>query len=158
MKCPFCEARETRVLDSRLQESGGAIRRRRECDACGRRFTSYERAEEQPLYVVKKDGRREAFDRSKILAGITKACEKRPVPRHQIEAIADDIEREVRERLTSEVPTRDIGEMVVQRLRALDPVAYVRFASVYREFRDAESFIAEVQRLTAETAEQKVED
>jgi len=150
MKCPFCEARETRVLDSRLHESGSVIRRRRACDVCGRRFTSYERVEERGLYVVKKDGRREQFDRNKILAGITKACEKRPVPRSSIEAIADEVEREMRERLVSEIPTREIGEVVMQRLRALDPVAYVRFASVYQEFRDAESFVEEVQRLSAE--------
>ncbi len=151
MKCPFCDMPDSRVLDTRDVEDGAGIRRRRECAACGKRFTSYERLEEPQLYVIKKDGRREPFDRQKLLLGLSKACEKRPVPRAQIEEIADEIQRQVREKFAPEVPSREIGEMVIARLRELDLVAYVRFASVYKEFRDAESFVEEVHRL-AESA------
>jgi len=147
MKCPFCHHSESRVVDSRLAEDGAAIRRRRECESCGRRFNTYERSEEVPLFVIKKDGRREPFDRNKILVGVTKACEKRPVPREEIERIADEIEGALRDRLATEVPTREIGAMVMERLRRLDEVAYVRFASVYKDFRDVDSFLAEIQAL-----------
>ena len=135
-------------MDSRLTEDGSAVRRRRECAQCGRRFTTYERLEAPPIFVIKKDGGREPFDREKILAGITKACEKRPVAREEIERAADEIEQTLRDRLATEVATREIGEMVMARLRALDEVAYVRFASVYKEFRDADSFVQEIQKLS----------
>jgi len=147
MKCPFCDMPDSRVLDTRMVEDGAAIRRRRECPACGKRFTSYERLEEPQLYVIKKDGRREPFDRGKLLLGLSKACEKRPVPRARIEGVADEIQRIVRDKFAPEVPSREIGELVIERLRHLDPVAYVRFASVYKEFPDPESFVEEVQRL-----------
>ncbi len=147
MMCPFCHKPESRVVDSRLADAGAAIRRRRECEACGRRFNTYERPEQVPLYVIKKDGRRELFDRSKILIGITKACEKRPVSRQDIEGIAEEIEGALRDRLATEVPARQIGDMVMERLRQLDAVAYVRFASVYKDFRDVDSFVEEVRGL-----------
>jgi len=149
MNCPVCKAADSRVVDSRLTDDGTAVRRRRECAQCGRRFTTYERLEVPPLFVIKKDGRREPFDREKILAGITKACEKRPVAREEVERVVEGIEQALRDRLATEVPTREIGEMVMERLRSLDEVAYVRFASVYKEFRDAESFVQEIERLAA---------
>ncbi|HUT73771.1 MAG TPA: transcriptional regulator NrdR [Armatimonadota bacterium] len=147
MICPFCHSPESRVVDSRLAESGAAIRRRRECEACGRRFNTYERPEQVPFYVIKKDGRRELFDRGKILVGMTKACEKRPVSRQDIERIAQEIEGALRDRLATEVPARQIGDLVMARLRELDEVAYVRFASVYKEFRDVDSFVEEIRGL-----------
>lgn len=149
MRCPYCGEGDTRVIDSRLTGEGGTVRRRRECGRCGRRFTTYERPEETPLLVVKKDGRREVFSRSKILAGVLKACEKRPVPADQIEALVDRVERLARQEVveSNEIPSRRIGELVMQGLRALDPVAYVRFASVYREFKDVAGFVAEVEGL-----------
>lgn len=149
MRCPFCGFSDSRVLDSRPTIDNSAIRRRRECGGCGRRFTTYERVDELPLVVVKKDGRREAFDRNKLLAGLRKACQKRPVSIGQMEAVADEIERELRNTMEPEVGSKMIGEMVVDRLRMLDEVAYVRFASVYREFRDAESFMEELKKLLA---------
>lgn len=152
MMCPFCHSPESKVVDSRLADAGAAIRRRRECEACGRRFNTYERPEEIPLYVIKKDGSREPFDRNKILVGITKACEKRPVSRQDIERIAVEIEAAARDRLATEVAAREIGEMVMERLRELDAVAYVRFASVYKEFRDVDSFVEEVRGLTSKAA------
>jgi transcriptional repressor NrdR len=139
------------VVDSRLAEDGAAIRRRRECESCGRRFNTYERPEEVPLFVIKKDGRREPFDRSKILVGITKACEKRPVSREDIERIADEIGGALRDGLATELPAREIGEMVMERLRQLDEVAYVRFASVYKEFRDVDSFLEEIRSLAKQS-------
>lgn len=149
MRCPICGNPESKVLDSRPTEEGAAVRRRRECLACSRRFTTYERAEEIPYYVVKKDGRREPFDRNKILTGLLKACEKRPVSLHTLEQLVDDIEREVRNRWEREVETREVGELVIKRLRELDEVAYVRFASVYREFKDLHSFLDELKALLA---------
>jgi len=149
VRCPICGNPESKVLDSRPTEEGAAIRRRRECLVCNRRFTTYERAEEIPYYVVKKDGRREPFDRNKILNGLLKACEKRPVSLHTLEQLVDDIEREVRNRWDREVDTREIGELVIKRLRELDEVAYVRFASVYREFKDLHSFLDELKALLA---------
>ena len=151
MKCPFCNSPESRVVDSRLADNGATIRRRRECEACSRRFNTYERAEEVPLYVIKKDGRREPFDRNKILVGMTKACEKRPVSREDIERVTEEIERALRDRLATEVPARQIGDMVMERLRELDEVAYVRFASVYKDFRDAGSFVEEVRGLAKQS-------
>ena len=147
MKCPFCQGRDSRVIDSRTSDDHSAVRRRRECGECGRRFTTYERVGEVRLYVVKKDGRREPFDRSKILLGITKACEKRPVSQAAVAQMTDEIERILRDELVEEVPTSQVGALVMAKLRALDSVAYVRFASVYKEFRDAQSFVKEVERL-----------
>ncbi|GAB4261049.1 transcriptional regulator NrdR [Deferrisoma sp.] len=141
MRCPFCGEQEDRVIDSRVSREGEVIRRRRECVACGRRFTTYERVEDMLPLVVKKDGRRESFDRLKILAGIKKACEKRPVSADSLERIVDRIEARLQEEGRKEVPSREIGEAVMAELQALDPVAYVRFASVYREFRGVDEFV-----------------
>ena len=147
MKCPFCSDTENRVIDSRISKEGNAIRRRRECAACGKRFTTYEFVEELLPMVVKKDGRREAFDRSKILTGIKKACEKRPVSIDAIEAVVDRIERSCQESQLKEIPSTFVGERVMQELHDLDKVAYVRFASVYRQFRDANEFFDELKDL-----------
>jgi transcriptional repressor NrdR len=147
MKCPFCAETENRVIDSRISKEGNAIRRRRECASCGKRFTTYEFVEEVLPMVVKKDGRREAFDRSKILVGLKKACEKRPVSIDDIEAIVDRIERASQESQQKEIPSTFIGERVMQELHDLDKVAYVRFASVYRQFRDANEFLDELKDL-----------
>lgn len=140
MRCPYCRHDDTRVLDSRPTEEGAAIRRRRECGRCGRRFTTYEHVEERPLYVIKKDGRREVFDRKKVLRGLITACEKRPVALSALDALVDELERHLRDLGQDEVSSRVIGEFVMGRLRALDSVAYVRFASVYREFQDLSGF------------------
>lgn len=147
MRCPYCGGPETKVLDSRTLDERATVRRRRECVLCSRRFTTYERWEESPLIVIKKDGRREPFTQRKILAGLLKACEKRHIPTERLQAIAASIEREVRNRHDTEVASTDIGELVMARLRELDGVAYVRFASVYREFRDVDSFMRELERL-----------
>jgi transcriptional repressor NrdR len=147
MKCAYCQHRDSRVVDSRTSDDHSTVRRRRECPECQRRFTTYERVGEVRLYVIKKDGRREPFERAKIVTGMTKACEKRPVPHALIEQAADQIERRVRDELTEEVPTSRIGALVMERLREMDSVAYVRFASVYKEFRDAHSFVKEVEGL-----------
>ncbi|MGE5593538.1 MAG: transcriptional regulator NrdR [Betaproteobacteria bacterium] len=150
MKCPYCGHPDSRVIDSRATEEGSAIRRRRECMSCGRRFTTYEVVDEVPLMVVKKDGRREPFNRNKILTGLMKACQKRPVPMSVLEEVTSDVERELRGRLEREVSSREIGEMVIRRLRDLDKVAYVRFASVYREFKDIDTFMDELKKLLNE--------
>ncbi len=147
MRCPFCGFLESRVLDSRPAEDGNAIRRRRECAECNRRFTTYEKVDEIPLVVVKKDGKREVFERGKILGGIIKACEKRQIPIAEMEKVVDDIEKELRNKMELEVNSEEIGEMVMDRLRELDEVAYVRFASVYRQFRDVNNFIQELEKL-----------
>ena len=152
MKCPFCADLDNRVIDSRLRQDGAVIRRRRECDRCQRRFTTYERVEEMLPLVVKKDGGREEFDRSKIISGLKKACEKRPVSITTIEQIADRIERGLQERGDKEVPSSVIGEAVMRELHKLDQVAYVRFASVYRSFKDAGEFMRELQDLIQERA------
>jgi len=152
MKCPFCTDLDNRVIDSRLSKDGAVIRRRRECDRCQRRFTTYERVEEMLPLVVKKDGGREEFDRSKIISGLKKACEKRPVSITTIEQIADRIERGLQERGDKEVPSSVIGEAVMRELHKLDQVAYVRFASVYRSFKDAGEFMRELQDLIQERA------
>lgn len=144
MKCPACGFEDTKVADSRLCDAGAAVRRRRECPVCAKRFTTYERAGETRLYVIKKDGRREAFNRDKVLAGLTKACEKRPVSREALEAAADEIERRLRDELVEEASTSRVGELVMEWLKQADPVAYVRFASVYKEFRDTDSFLKEI--------------
>ena len=147
MKCPFCQHEDSRVIDSRTGEGQSMVRRRRECPECKRRFTTYERPGEVRVFVIKKDGRREPFDRSKMIAGITKACEKRPISREAIEQAADEIERRVRDELAEEVSSAEIGLLVMERLREIDEVAYVRFASVYKEFRDADSFLKAVEGL-----------
>lgn len=147
MRCPFCSFLESRVLDSRPADDGNSIRRRRECGDCGKRFTTYEKIDELPLVVVKKDGRREVFDRAKLLAGLIKACEKRPVPVKKLEKTVNYIERELRNNMELEVPSQAVGELVMNQLRELDEVAYVRFASVYRQFRDIYSFLQEVEKL-----------
>ncbi len=147
MKCPFCQHEDTRVVDSRTSDDHSVVRRRRECPECRRRFTTYERPGEVRAYVIKKDGRREVFDREKVVAGMTKACEKRPIGRELIEQAADEIEREIRDELAEEVSSSDIGTLVMAKLREIDEVAYVRFASVYKEFHDADSFLKEVEGL-----------
>ena len=147
MKCPFCGFMESKVLDSRPADDGNAIRRRRECADCVRRFTTYEKIDEIPLIVVKKDGRREVFDRTKILGGIIKAGEKRSISMQQMEQTVNDIEKEIRNKMDTEVGSEQIGEFVMDRLRKLDEVAYVRFASVYRQFQDINSFIDELEKL-----------
>jgi transcriptional repressor NrdR len=147
MRCPFCKFEDSKVIDSRSAEDGSSVRRRRECFECAKRFTTYEQIEEVPLMVVKKDGRREIFDRKKLLQGLLKACEKRPVPIPKIENLIDGIERDLRNSLDQEVTTKKIGTAVMSQLRKLDQVAYVRFASVYREFTDIDSFISELDTL-----------
>jgi transcriptional repressor NrdR len=147
MRCPFCEHPDTRVIDSRPTEEGHAIRRRRECDGCNKRFTTYEKVEEMIFMVIKKDGSREAFDRGKVLNGIIKACEKRPVPIADIEKIVDDIERGLNNMMEKEVESKLIGEVIMEHLKDLDEVAYVRFASVYRQFKDVNTFVAEIEKL-----------
>jgi transcriptional repressor NrdR len=147
MKCPFCQHGEDRVIDSRLSKEGNAIRRRRECLGCGKRFTTYEVVEEVLPVVVKKDGRREPFERMKIKTGLMKACEKRPISVDEIEGIVDRVERACQDIQGREVPTSFIGERVMEELRHLDGVAYVRFASVYREFRDINDFLQELKDL-----------
>ena len=147
MKCPFCSYRDSRVIDSRAVEDGTSIRRRRECPDCGRRFTTYEKYEETPLVVSKKDGRRELFDAKKLLGGLLKAFEKRPVPYERVQEIADSVERELRMNGESEVESSRIGELVMQHLEETDQIAYVRFASVYRQFADVKNFMQELERI-----------
>ena len=147
MKCPFCSYRDSRVIDSRAVEDGASIRRRRECPDCGRRFTTYEKYEETPLVVSKKDGRRELFDAKKLLGGLLKAFEKRPVPYERVQEIADSVERELRMNGESEVESTRIGELVMQHLEETDQIAYVRFASVYRQFADVKNFMQELERI-----------
>ena len=150
MKCPFCRDLENKVIDSRLSKEGDVIRRRRECLQCARRFTTYERAEEAFPLIVKKDGRREPFDRLKIVAGLERACEKRPVGIEAIEAVVDRIERKLQESGEKELPSSTIGEALMAELHGLDKVAYVRFASVYRSFEDIGEFMEELQTLLKE--------
>lgn len=147
MKCPFCSYRDSRVVDSRSVEDGSSIRRRRECPECGRRFTTYEKYEETPLVVSKKDGRRELFDNKKLLGGLLKAFEKRPIAYEKVQEIAEKIERELRMRGDSEVDSSVIGEIVMKYLEQTDQIAYVRFASVYRQFADVNNFMQELQRI-----------
>ena len=150
MKCPFCAEVENKVIDSRLSNQGAVIRRRRECLGCQRRFITYERVEEILPMVVKKDGRREAFDRQKVLEGLKLACQKRPVGADQLEAVVDGIERRLQEMGEKEVPSSVIGEAVMRELARLDEVAYVRFASVYRSFKDLGEFMSELKELISE--------
>ncbi len=147
MKCPFCGHEEDKVIDSREATDGAAIRRRRECLKCKRRYTTYERLEESPLLVVKRDGRREPFDRKKILSGVIKACEKRPVSMEKIEELVNGLEQEIAREFDREVPAIEIGERLMRRLHELDEVAYVRFASVYRSFKDINQFMKELREL-----------
>jgi transcriptional repressor NrdR len=150
MTCPFCRHRQDRVIDSRESKEGDLIRRRRECLKCLRRFTTYERSDEIPYMVVKRDGRRERFDRQKVLEGLLRACEKRPVPIAKLAEVVDTVESALAENPEREVSTAAIGELVLERLKKLDKIAYVRFASVYRDFQDAESFLVELQDLFRE--------
>jgi transcriptional repressor NrdR len=150
MRCPFCKSLDNKVVDSRLTNEDAEIRRRRECLQCEKRFTTYERSEEMQLTVVKKDGRREAFERQKVLSGLKKACEKRPISTGVLEAITDRIERRLYENGHTEVPTQIVGEEIMAELHKLDHVAYVRFASVYREFKDLNQFMDQLKDLLAE--------
>ena len=147
MKCPYCGFRESKVVDSRPAEEGSSIRRRRECLSCERRFTTYETVESLPIVVIKKDGSRQSFDRSKVLRGMIRACEKRPVSLAALEKIADEIELELQNSMEREISTDCIGEKVMDRLRGVDQVAYVRFASVYRQFKDINTFMTELNKL-----------
>ena len=147
MRCPFCKKENDKVIDSRAANGDTVIRRRRECEACSRRYTTYERIEEIPLYVIKKDLRREPYERHKSLAGIRKACEKRAVPLAEQDKIIDDLEKVLREKYEKEVSSRVIGEYIMQRLAKADQIAYVRFASVYREFQDVSHFMKEIKAL-----------
>ncbi len=150
MKCPYCSYIEDKVIDSRPTEEGSAIRRRRECTKCQRRFTTYEKVESLPLMVIKKDKTRQPFDREKLLNGLLRACEKRPVSFNDLEKMADDIESQIHNTLQREVKTEDIGELVMEKLKNLDEVAYVRFASVYRQFKDLNTFMDELHKLLSE--------
>ena len=147
MRCPFCGNEDTRVTDSRPVEESNSIRRRRQCDGCGKRFTTYEKIETIPMVVIKKDNNREPYDRSKIEGGILRACHKRPVSVNQIKRVVDEIEKEIFDREEKEISSSEIGELVIKRVHSLDPVAYVRFASVYREFKDVGTFMEELGKL-----------
>ncbi len=146
MKCPFCSHENTRVIDSRPAEDNNSIRRRRVCDECGKRFTTYEKVETIPLIVIKKDNNREAYDRKKIEAGVLRACHKRPVPADQINRLIDEVETEIFSMEDKEIPANRIGALVMNKIKDLDPVAYVRFASVYREFKDVNTFMDELKK------------
>ena len=150
MKCPYCGHPESKVIDSRPADENASIRRRRECLSCARRFTTYETVESLPIVVIKKDGSRQSFDRQKVLRGMIRACEKRPVALAELERIADEIEQELQNSMEREIRTEDVGEKVMDRLRKVDQVAYVRFASVYRQFKDLDTFMAELNKLLAE--------
>ncbi|MBN1842075.1 MAG: transcriptional repressor NrdR [Deltaproteobacteria bacterium] len=147
MKCPYCGGVDNKVIDSRMTKEGDTIRRRRECLGCDRRFTTYERVEQLPLVLIKKDGRREAFARAKVLAGIQKACEKRNISINILEQFVDELERELQEMGEKEIPSSVVGERIMTKLHELDDVAYVRFASVYREFKDINDFMSELKEL-----------
>jgi transcriptional repressor NrdR len=147
VRCPFCQNEDTKVLDSRQIEGGSAVRRRRECETCSKRFTTYERHEELQLIVVKKDGRREAFSRQKLLSGLSKACEKRPVPTETLENMVIEIERQLRDKNEREISSELIGETVMEKLFETDEIAYIRFASVYRQFKDIHRFKKELEQL-----------
>ena len=147
MKCPYCAHLESKVVDSRPADEGASIRRRRECLACHKRFTTYETMESLPLMVVKKDGSRQSFDRNKVLGGLIRACEKRPVPYSALESMANEIEQVLQNKMEREVSSAEIGELVMERLKKTDEVAYVRFASVYRQFKDINTFMQELNKL-----------
>lgn len=154
MKCPYCGHKKDKVVDSRESRDGEAIRRRRECLKCARRFTTYEQVEHALPMVIKKDGRRESFDRNKILSGLTKACEKRPISVEKLYEVIDDIEKQLYSRMEKEVASNIIGEMLMEKLARLDEVAYVRFASVYRQFKDINAFTKELQKFLTDKQEQ----
>ena len=147
MKCPYCGHPDTKVIDSRPAEENNAIRRRRACDVCGKRFTTYEKVETIPLIVIKKDNNREQYDRSKIEAGVLRACHKRPISVNQINQLVDEVETEIFNREEKEIPSSLIGELVMDKLKDLEAVAYVRFASVYREFKDVNTFMSELKKM-----------
>ena len=147
MRCPFCSHPESKVIDSRPAEEGASIRRRRECLACHKRFTTYETVECLPLVVVKKDGSRQSFDRNKVMAGLIRACEKRPVPYRTLESMVSEIEQVLQNQMEREISSSEIGELVMERLKKIDDVSYVRFASVYRQFKDINTFISELSKL-----------
>ena len=149
MRCPYCHHLDSKVVDSRPTEEGASIRRRRECISCGRRFTTYEQIEETPMTVKKKSGGIDVFDRNKILKGLIKSCEKRPVSLESMEALVDDIEATLQSKMVKQITSEEIGEMILERLKDLDEVAYVRFASVYRRFQDIDSFLKELEELKA---------
>lgn len=147
LKCPFCSYEESKVVDSRSTEDNMSIRRRRECLKCGKRYTTYEKIEDIPILVIKKDSSREYFDKSKIINGLIKACQKRPVSRVQIEALADEVEKKISNDMTTEIKSDYIGEMIMESLKNIDEIAYVRFASVYRQFKDVNTFMEEIKKL-----------
>ncbi|SHE59510.1 transcriptional regulator NrdR [Schwartzia succinivorans] len=153
MRCPFCKEEDSRVIDSRSADDGNSIRRRRECSKCGRRFTTYEVVEKTPLMVIKHDGRRVQFDRDKLLKGLIRSCDKRDIPTDRIVALADEIERELRNTMEREITTKSIGELVMEKLKNFDEVAYIRFASVYRKFADISMFKEELEELLREKRE-----
>ena len=157
MKCPYCENTESKVIDSRPVDEGNSIRRRRECLSCTRRFTTYEQIESVPLVVIKKDGKRQVYNRQKIFSGILRACEKTTVTVAQIENVVQDIEAELFNSMDSEINASYIGDLVMDRLKRLDPIAYVRFASVYREFKDVSTFMKEINDLIKSTKQEKAE-
>ena len=157
MKCPYCENTESKVIDSRPVDEGNSIRRRRECLACTRRFTTYEQIESVPLVVIKKDGKRQVYNRQKIFSGILRACEKTPVTVAQIESVVQDIEAELFNSMDSEISASYIGSLVMDRLKKLNPIAYVRFASVYREFKDVSTFMNELNEILKSTKQDKSE-
>lgn len=150
MRCPFCNFEESKVIDSRPTDEGSTIRRRRECIKCKERFTTYERVEERPIIVIKKDGTRESFDQNKIIRGMLKSGEKRPITLKEIEDAADEIEKSISNSMKKEISSKEIGDMVMKELKKLDDVAYIRFASVYREFKDIESFVSELEDIIKE--------
>lgn len=158
MKCPFCQHADTKVTDSRVTDDGNAIRRRRECLSCHRRFTTYELVEEAPLMVIKRDGHREMFDGDKLLRGLMRACEKREVSVEQIKELVASVERELRNRLVQEISSEELGEVVLAKLSDLDPVAYIRFASVYRRFSGLKDFMAELETLMDKEEQKERED
>ena len=150
MKCPYCGFKESKVVDSRAADEGSSIRRRRECLSCGKRFTTYETVESMPMVVIKRDGSRQTFDRRKLVNGMLRACEKRPVSLAQLEKIGEEIEQELQNSLEREISTERVGELVMDKLKSVDEVAYVRFASVYRQFKDINTFMRELNKLLNE--------
>ena len=158
MKCPFCNNDDTRVIDSRSQDDNATIRRRRLCDNCGKRFTTYERIDTIPMTVIKNNGTRETFDKTKLLGGIMKSCNKRPITVKQMEEIADDVENAVMSSMEKEIASKDIGTMVMDRLKLIDEIAYVRFASVYRQFKDINTFMNELAKMLNEKNERKKQE
>lgn len=150
MKCPYCGFEESKVVDSRSTEDHKAIRRRRECLKCNKRYTTYEKIEDIPILVIKKDSNREYFDKSKIINGLLKACQKRPISRVQIDAVADEVEKNISNDMVTEIKSEAIGEMIMERLKEIDEISYVRFASVYRQFKDVNTFIEEIKNLISD--------